>query len=56
MADNEKHQYSIGEVGSEHSDHGVKGIVSEKGGAVGEAADIYGDVQTAEEFGYVERG
>lgn len=24
--------------------------------AVGEAADIYGDIQTAEQYGYVERG
>jgi amino acid transporter len=31
-------------------------IVRQKGGAMGEAADIYGDIQTAEEYGYVERG
>ena len=24
--------------------------------AVGEAADLYGDIQTAEEYGYVSRG
>lgn len=37
-------------------DHEVRDIVHQKGGAIGEATDIYGDVQTAEKFGYVERG
>jgi amino acid transporter len=35
---------------------GVKEIVERKGHATGEAADVYGDLQTAEEYGYVERG
>jgi len=35
---------------------GVKEIVERKGAATGEAADLYGDLQTAEEYGYVERG
>lgn len=51
--DQEKAQYT---VGAESPDHGVKEIVERKGAALGEAADLYGDVQTAEEYGYVERG
>lgn len=50
---NQKEEYNIS-AGS--TDHGVQDIVKEKGGATGEAADLYGDLQTAEEFGYVERG
>lgn len=53
MADIEKTDYTV--HGSE-SDHGVKDIVATKGAALGEAADIYGDVATAEQYGYVERG
>lgn len=30
--------------------------VEHKGSRVGEAADVYGDIQTAEELGYVSRG
>lgn len=52
----EKEQYVI----HDGSDHGhnqtIKDIVEQKGEAIGEAADIYGDVQTAEQYGYVERG
>jgi hypothetical protein len=29
---------------------------SRKAAALGEGAEIYGDVQTAEQYGYVERG
>lgn len=50
----EKNQYAIG--ADSPSDHDVKDIVHEKGNGVGEAADIYGDLQTAEQYGYVERG
>lgn len=50
----EKNQYSIG--GESPVDHGVKDIVHEKGNGIGEAADLYGDLQTAEQYGYVERG
>lgn len=32
------------------------GIVETKGIRMGEAADMYGDIQTAEEYGYVSRG
>jgi amino acid transporter len=53
--DNEKGQYPIEGAVTPPSDHGVKNIVETKGAAQGEAADIYGDVQTAEQFGYVER-
>ena len=31
-------------------------IIEEKGVAIGEAADMYGDLDTAEEYGYVTRG
>jgi amino acid transporter len=31
-------------------------IVEDKGGRMGEAADMYGDLDTAEEYGYVTRG
>ncbi|KAF2643787.1 hypothetical protein P280DRAFT_496332 [Massarina eburnea CBS 473.64] len=53
----EKTQYTVGTgEGSSNNDHGVADITKEKGNAAGEAADIYGDVQTAEDFGYLERG
>ncbi|PVI04748.1 hypothetical protein DM02DRAFT_518078 [Periconia macrospinosa] len=48
--DHEKAQYTVGSV------DGSDNVVKEKGNAVGEAAAMYGDIQTAEEFGYVERG
>ena len=31
-------------------------LVSDKGIRMGEAADMYGDLETAEEYGYVTRG
>ena len=31
-------------------------IVETKGMRIGEAADLYGDLDTAEEYGYVSRG
>ena len=31
-------------------------VVDEKGVRIGEAADMYGDLATAEEYGYVSRG
>lgn len=53
MSVDEKPTYNVDAVttgSAEEKDH--------RGGstAVGEAADIYGDIQTAEQFGYVERG
>lgn len=35
---------------------GVDRLVEDKGLRIGEAADMYGDLQTAEEYGYVSRG
>lgn len=32
------------------------GVVETKGTRIGEAADMYGDVATAEDYGYVTRG
>jgi amino acid transporter len=53
--DYEKNQYAVqGDTTPPH-DHGIKNIVETKGAAQGEAADIYGDVATAEQYGYVER-
>ncbi|KAF2740214.1 hypothetical protein EJ04DRAFT_540291 [Polyplosphaeria fusca] len=54
MAEHEKQPYAVA-ADSVH-ENGVKDIVEQKGAATGEAADVYGDLQTAEEFGYVERG
>ncbi|KAF4304137.1 Amino acid/polyamine transporter I [Botryosphaeria dothidea] len=57
-----KDLYSVGVGGQEspthdqHDHHDIKDVVNSKGVAVGEAADIYGDLQTAEELGYVHRG
>ena len=31
-------------------------VVDDKGVRIGEAADMYGDLATAEEYGYVSRG
>ncbi|ORY13157.1 amino acid permease/ SLC12A domain-containing protein [Clohesyomyces aquaticus] len=55
-SDAENQQYSIGTESPNGEHNAMKDIVATKGGAVGEAADIYGDLQTAEEYGYVERG
>ncbi|KKY17138.1 putative amino-acid permease inda1 [Diplodia seriata] len=55
----EKDLYSVDVGGHEppaHEAHDIKDVVDQKGIAVGEAADVYGDVQTAEEYGYVHRG
>lgn len=54
--DTEKNQYAIEGTNIPPSDHhGIKNIVETKGAAAGEAADVYGDVQTAEQYGYVQR-
>lgn len=37
-------------------DNDIANITQEKGIATGEAADVFGDLQTAEEYGYVSRG
>lgn len=50
-----KHQEAIGE-GQALPYEDPATLVNEKGIKVGEAADIFGDVQTAEEYGYVTRG
>jgi amino acid transporter len=49
----EKGQYAV--EAASHPDRGIGNIVETKGAAIGEAADVYGDVATAEQFGYVER-
>lgn len=52
MADikNEKNDYGLETRGSEHNSHDAPDT------AIGEAADLYGNVQLAEEMGYVHRG
>jgi len=52
--DNEKAQYEINDQSPVHD----KGYAGDRKGSVGiaEAADIYGDLATAEEYGYVARG
>jgi len=54
----EKKEYDISAGSADHgsAEHGIKNIVQEKGVSTGEAADLYGDLQTAEEYGYVKRG
>lgn len=53
----EKTHYAVDhQIAAPSDNHDLKDIVRQKGGAVGEAADIYGDLQTAEQYGYVERG
>lgn len=48
----EKAQYSVEAPPYEDPAH----IAQEKGVKAGEAADVFGDIQTAEEYGYVSRG
>lgn len=37
-------------------DSNVERVIEDKGIRIGEAADMYGDLDTAEEYGYVSRG
>ncbi|KAH7385893.1 amino acid permease/ SLC12A domain-containing protein [Pyrenochaeta sp. MPI-SDFR-AT-0127] len=49
--DYEKQQYAVGTQSPPEHD-----VAHQKGAHIGEAADIYGDIQTAEQYGYVHRG
>jgi amino acid transporter len=52
----EKNQYAVGgETTPPSNHHDIKGIVDTKGGHIGEAADVYGSVEQAEQYGYVKR-
>lgn len=55
----EKEAYNVAPL-EKHSDesspNGAARIVEEKGMQLGEAADLYGDLHAAEEYGYVKRG
>jgi hypothetical protein len=55
---NEKAHYELGtsDAGTGYDHKDAADIVASRGNHIGEAADIYGDVQTAEEYGYVSRG
>lgn len=52
--DAEKNQYAVEGATTPPSDHHGH-TVEIKSAAAGEAADVYGDVQTAEQYGYVQR-
>jgi amino acid transporter len=52
--DYEKQQYVVN-VDSP-SDHGLKELADQKGDNIAEAANIYGSVEKAESYGYVQRG
>ncbi|KAI9753144.1 MAG: hypothetical protein M4579_005307 [Chaenotheca gracillima] len=51
----EKDQYNIS-APEYDATPGTEAIVHEKGAQIGEAAELYGDVETAERYGYVARG
>ena len=53
---NEKQEYGLNETQSPTISHNLSDVVQNKGGAIGEAADLYGNVQVAEDLGYVHRG
>ncbi|KAL1798386.1 hypothetical protein ACET3X_002423 [Alternaria dauci] len=52
--DYEKQQYAV--AGETPSDHAVGDVTDHKGNAINEAAGVYGSVQKAEDYGYVQRG
>lgn len=56
----DKEQYNISPAGKYSNESppydDMARVVDEKGIRMGEAADMYGDLATAEEFGYVTRG
>ncbi|CAI9625200.1 amino acid permease [Alternaria burnsii] len=52
--DYEKQQYAV--AGETPSDHAVGDVTDTKGNAINEAAGVYGSVQKAEDYGYVQRG
>jgi amino acid transporter len=52
--DYEKQQYAV--TGDTPSDHAVGDVTDSHGNAINEAAGVYGSVQKAEDYGYVQRG
>jgi amino acid transporter len=54
--EHEKGQSAVGNDSPTDAHGDMKNIVQTKGNNIGEAADVYGDLATAEQFGYVERG
>ncbi|KAI9748025.1 MAG: hypothetical protein M1835_001909 [Candelina submexicana] len=56
----EKAAYEVEEPGYDSPNGGGNGVrsgsVDEKGARINEAAELYGDIQSAEEYGYVSRG
>jgi len=55
MSPPEKEQYAIG-ANEPSPDYSVKEMVDTKGASTAEAAALYGDLATAEQYGYVKRG
>jgi amino acid transporter len=52
--DYEKQQYAV--TSDTPSDHAVGEVTDSQGNAINEAAGLYGSVQKAEDYGYVQRG
>lgn len=58
----EKEQYNVNESGEDYNGHAHAAYVDpstgmeSKQGRLAEAADIYGNVEIAKEYGYVARG
>ena len=56
--ESEKAGYASGDTPpyEKRGSHNAEELIENKGLRIGEAADNYGDLQTAEEYGYVSRG
>lgn len=52
----EKKNYGFEETSSSVKGNDIADVVHARGAAIGEAADIYGNIQEAEAMGYVHRG
>lgn len=52
----EKNEFHASSGEAPPYDNNMERIVEDKGMRIGEAADLYGDIGTAEEYGYVTRG
>jgi amino acid transporter len=58
----EKDQYNVNESVEDYNGHAHAAYVDprtgveSKQGRIAEAADVYGNIETAEEYGYVTRG
>lgn len=55
MAEKEP-EYAVDHANHHYSTEPVSKITARRGSKANEASDLYGDIQTAEEYGYVSRG